>query len=79
MEMKRSRLSYDEWRCILKKNIVGKQIDGDFFRGYVGLIEIYEVDEPQIWRFHGEDIIVCDKGLKWLSILPRQDFFVLQP
>ena len=75
--MKRSRLSYDEWKCIKSKNLQGKQISTDFFKGYIGIIEIEEVSERQIWKFNGEDIIVCDNGLKWLSILPQNDFYCI--
>lgn len=75
--MKSSRLSYDEWKCILSKDLLGKQIDSDIFTGYVGLIEIHEVSQPQIWKFNGEDIVVCDKGLKWLSILPKNDWYCI--
>lgn len=75
--MKRSRLSYDEWKCIKSKKLKGKQINDDFFNGYIGIIEIEEVSEKQIWTFDGEDITVCDKGLKWLSILPQNDFYCI--
>ena len=75
--MKRSRLSYDEWKCIKTKKLKGKQVNTDFFEGYIGVLEIGEVSEKQIWRFNGEDIIVCDNGLKWLSILPQNDFYCI--
>lgn len=75
--MKRSRLSYDEWKCIKSKKLAGKNINTVFFKGYIGLIEIEEVSEKQIWKFNGEDITVCDKGLKWLSILPQNDFYCI--
>lgn len=75
--MTRSRLSYDEWKCIVSKNISGKRINTDFFEGYIGLIEIKEVDEIQIWKFNGEDIVVCDKGVRWLSILPQNNFYCI--
>ena len=75
--MKRSRLSYDEWKCIKAKNLKGKQVNTDFFNGYIGILEIKEVTEKQIWRFNDEDIIVCDNGLKWLSILPQDDFYCI--
>lgn len=75
--MKRSRLSYDEWKCIKTKKLKGKQVNTDFFEGYIGILEIGEVSEKQIWRFNGEDIIVCDNGLKWLSILPQNDFYCI--
>lgn len=75
--MKRSRLSYDEWKCILSRQIQGKRVDTEIIRGYIGLLEINEVSEPQIWRFNGEDITVCDKGLKWLSILPERENYCI--
>lgn len=75
--MKRSRLSYDEWTCILSKEISGKQIDTDFFKGYIGLIEMKEVSEIQKWNFNGEEFAVCAQGFKWLSILPRDNFYCI--
>ncbi|MDR1550384.1 MAG: DUF402 domain-containing protein [Hungatella sp.] len=75
--MKRSRLSYDEWKCIVSKDMSGKKVNTDFFKGYIGLIDIKEVSKIQTWKFNGEDITVCDKGLKWLSILPQDDFYCI--
>lgn len=75
--MKRSRLSYDEWECIRLKNRRGTFVDTELFSGYIGLIDILEVSEKQLWKFHGEDIVVCDKGIKWLSILPRDDYYCI--
>lgn len=75
--MKRSRLSYDEWKCIKSKKLKGKYISTNFFKGYVGLLEIEEVSEKQIWKFNGGNIVVCDAGRKWLSILPKNDFYCI--
>lgn len=75
--MKRSRLSYDEWKCIKSKKIFGKHVTNNLIEGYVGIINIEQVTEPQIWNFHDEDIVVCDNGLKWLSILPKNDFYCI--
>ena len=75
--LKRSRLSYDEWRCIKSKKQKGKRIRTDFFKGYVGLLEIEEVSEKQVWIFNGEDIVVCDVGRKWLSILSEDDYYCI--
>lgn len=75
--MKRCRLSYDEWKCIVSKNITGKRIQEDFFQGYIGLIKINEVSEAQIWKFNGEAMVVCDKGIMWMSILPQNDFYCI--
>ena len=38
---------------------------------YIGIIEIEEVIEKQIWGFNGEDIIVCDNGLKFTAVAAR--------
>ena len=35
--MKRSRLSYDEWKCIEKKQIHGKRVMINGFEGYISL------------------------------------------
>ena len=75
--MKKSRLSYDEWKCIEKKQIHGKRVKINGFEGYIGLLNIEKVTVPQIWKFNGEDIVVCDEGLKWLSILPENDFYCI--
>lgn len=75
--MKRSRLSYDEWKCIKSKKSKGKHISTDFFKGYIGILEIEEVSEKQVWKFNGENIVVCDAGRKWLSILPENNFYCI--
>ena len=67
--MKRSRLSYDEWKCILSKDMHGKRVNSELLDGYIGLIEIKEVSEAQIWKFNGEDVVVCDKGRKCYEIV----------
>ena len=70
-------MSYDEWKCIKSKKIRGKNVITDFFEGYLGLIKIEQVTEPQIWEFNGEKIDVCNSGLKCLSILPENDFYCI--
>lgn len=75
--LKRSKLSYDEWKCIVSKELRGKRIDSEILIGYVGIIDIKEVEEPQVWTFNGEDIVVCAKGMKWLSILPQNDWYCI--
>ena len=75
--MKRCSLSYDVWKCIKSKKLKGKHVSTDFFKGYIGLLEIEEVSEKQIWKFNGEDIIVCEVGRKWLSILPKNDLYCI--
>ncbi len=57
--------------------MIGKRVAGDFFEGYLGLIDIRQVSEVQKWKFNGEEIVVCDGGIKWLSILPQNDFYCI--
>lgn len=75
--MKRSRLSYDEWKCITSKELSGRQVSTDFYKGYIGLLEIKEVTEVQKWTFHENEFAVCDHGFKWLSILPQDDYYCI--
>ena len=75
--MKKCRLTYDEWECIKEKQQTIKFISNNKFNGYVGVLEIKAVTEPQIWSFDGTDKIVCDKGFKWISILPKDKFFCI--
>lgn len=75
--MKKTRLSYEEWTCIRSKKMSGITVNTNYFYGYIGLLYIEEVDEPQIWKFNGEEIIVCNKGLKWLTILPKNDYYCI--
>ena len=75
--MKRSELSYSEWKCIISKSINRKYVQADFFEGYIQIIDIEEVTKSQIWKFNGKDIVVCDNGLKWISILPKNEFYCI--
>ena len=51
--MYRCRITYDEWKCIIAKNRVGKVMDTADYSGYVGILNIHEVSEPQIWKYNG--------------------------
>jgi len=53
------------------------EVNNENFRGHIGYLDILEVSEPQVWRFRGEDITVCDKGLKWLSVMPKEDYYCI--
>ena len=75
--MKRKRLSYDSWRCMLSKEVRKKAIDSDFFCGHAVLIDIKKVTRPQVWQFGGKEVTICDRGMKWLSMLPRNDFYCI--
>ncbi len=75
--MYRCRLTYDEWKCMLSKNRVGKSFETEEFTGYLGLLEIGEASEPQIWKYQEQLITVCDNHYRWLTILPREDFYCI--
>jgi len=76
-QMYRCRLTYDEWKCMLSKNRIGKRFETKEFTGYLGLLEIGEVSEPQVWRYREQPLTVCDKHYRWLTILPREDFYCI--
>lgn len=75
--MKKSKFSYDEWECIIDKNFKQIEIYDGLLKGYIGFININNVSDPQIWTFNGKDILVCDKKMKWLSILPEDEYYCI--
>lgn len=54
-----------------------KEVDTDVLKGYAVLTEILEIAEPQTWTYNGEDTIVCDRRFKWLTILPRDQYYCI--
>ncbi len=75
--MYRCRLTYDEWKCIIKKDRIGRVVESSDFSGYVGILNITEVSEPQIWSYNGEEVMVCDKNYQWLTIMPEDDYYCI--
>lgn len=73
----RKRLTYDAWDCITDKDLRGTKINSELLTGYIGLIDIKNVSEVLVWHFNGEDIVYCDKGIKWLSFLPQDDWYCI--
>lgn len=69
--MKRKSLSYDSWTCMLKRDLRVRRVT-EPFAGYVALLRIHEVTEPQVWNWQGKPLIVCDRGMAWLSMLPER-------
>ena len=69
--MKRKSLSYASWTCITSRSLYMKRVT-EPFHGYAALLEIHEVTEPQIWQWQGEPLVVCDRGMAWLSLLPER-------
>ena len=75
--MYRCRVNYDEWKCIIEKSRIGKEIDTAEFSGYIGLLNIKEVTQPQIWKYNGEDLVVCDNNFIWLTLMPKNDYYCI--
>lgn len=75
--MKKCRLTYDEWKCIKEKQQKIQFVSSDIFTGYIGVLEIKAVMEPQVWNYNGKDRTVCDKGIKWISILPKDKYYCI--
>ena len=75
--MYKCRLTYDEWKCITSKNRIGKQVDVPQIKGYIGLLTINTVSEKQIWKYNNKDVVVCDNGYHWLTIMPCDEFYCI--
>lgn len=35
------------------------------------------MDISQIWRFNGEDVVICQDGYKWVAMLPEDEYFCI--
>lgn len=75
--MYRCRITYDEWKCMKKKRRVGKVIRQADFTGYIGILDILEVSEPQIWKYNGKEVTVCNNNYQWLSIMPENEYYCM--
>ncbi len=60
--MYKCRLTYDEWKCMISKNRIGKQVDIPTMKGYLGLLTITSVSDKQIWKYNDKDVVVCEIG-----------------
>lgn len=49
----------------------------DRIKGYLGLLNINTVSEQQIWKDNDNDVVVCDNGYHWLSILPSNELYCI--
>lgn len=75
--MYKCRLTYDEWKCMISKDRIGKQVNTPTIKGYLGLLTINSVSEKQIWKYNNKDVFVCDNGYHWLSIMPENEFYCI--
>lgn len=75
--MKKCILTYDEWKSMKNKRRYGVDAHTSDFNGYIGLLSIDEVSEPQKWKYQNATITVLDNGYKWLSIMPDDDYYCI--
>lgn len=75
--MKRKKLSYDTWTCILEKSFRYELFYHTMIYGYISLINMKDVTAPQVWQVNDKDIIVCDNGYKWLCIMPSKENYCI--
>ncbi|MEA4832948.1 hypothetical protein SDC9_143525 [bioreactor metagenome] len=75
--MKRKRLDRDIWTSITSKRYIQKQIKNSDFNGIVSLLYIDDVSTASRWKYPDKEITVCDKGMKWLQIMPFDEYYVI--
>lgn len=75
--MKRTRLTYDRWTCMLQKEHHYQLFNHKIIDGYISLLDIKEITGPQYWTVNGERIVVCNTDYKWLCILPRNEHYCI--
>ena len=53
------------------------KIKKDNFDGIVAVLYIDDVSSPSRWKLPDEEITICDKGMKWLEILPADEHYLI--
>lgn len=41
------------------------------------MLTINAVSERQVWKYNGKDVVVCDNGYHWLTIMPSDAFYCI--
>ncbi|MBE5782677.1 MAG: DUF402 domain-containing protein [Clostridiales bacterium] len=75
--MHHKRLDRDTWKDIKKKRYIQKRISTPFGDGYAALLYLDDVDAPVAWNFPEGKVTVCEKGMKWLELLPENDHYLI--
>lgn len=75
--MKRKRLDRDIWTSITAKRYTQRQVDGGDFSGIISLLHIDDVSNVSQWEYPDKVITVCDKGMKWLQIMPADENYLI--
>ena len=52
-------------------------MDTPIIKGYIGLLTINSVSDKQVWKYNNKDVVVCDNGYHWLSIMPANEFYCI--
>lgn len=75
--MKIKRFDRDQWTVITEKRYIQKSIVSDIFNGTCALLYIDQVREPVQWDFPNESVSVCQKGMKWLQLIPEGESYAI--
>ena len=74
--MKKYSITYD-WKCITEREWRVRRVNTADFKGHLAVLDIKKVSEPQIWKYSGKDLTVCDDNYQWLIILPEDAFYCI--
>ncbi|WP_148872646.1 DUF402 domain-containing protein, partial [Serratia marcescens] len=47
------------------------------YNGYIGIIDIKDVNTVQKWTINEKELVVCDSGIKWFIIAPDNESYVI--
>lgn len=75
--MKRKRMDRDIWTRITAKRYTQQHISNHNFEGIVSLLYIDDVSSPSRWEYPDQVITICDKGMKWLQIMPSNEYYLI--
>lgn len=77
LEIKHSRFTYDNWKCMKQKNYKQVLIENDLFQGYGARILFEQLSKPQYWMWRGKKIKVCEDGGSWIMMIPAEGNYAI--
>lgn len=75
--MKRKFANRPNWRRVLKRRMLIRNVEYKDFEGYAALIVIDKITEALWANVCGKSICVADKGYSWLTLFPPGDGHVV--
>lgn len=66
-----------QWGIDSAKRYFHREFVGSDFTGIMALLYFDDIKNPSQWEHTGKPVTVCDKGMKWLQFIPRDENYAV--